>query len=122
MLASCRSWQAQPAAGRPNGHHRASARAAVAEHESKKLSKRIKAALAAAKARGVKLGGNRGVAAARYAGSKALKARAYARATDPCPNHRRAAGDRCPQPASHRSGAQCTRYPDRDRTGACNAR
>jgi hypothetical protein len=73
------------------GHHTAppfNFLAAVAEYESKKLSKRIKAALAAAKARGVKLGGNRGVVltdAARYAGSKALKARANARAADLAP-------------------------------------
>jgi DNA invertase Pin-like site-specific DNA recombinase len=62
--------------------------AAVAEHKAKMISERIKAALAAAKARGVKLGGNRGVVltdAARYAGSKALQARAYARAGDLAP-------------------------------------
>jgi hypothetical protein len=92
--------------------------AAVAEYESKKLSKRIKAALAAAKARGVKLGGNRGVVltdAARYAGSKALKARANARAADPCPNHRRYTGKWRSQPASHCRGAQCSWHSDRDR-------
>ena len=66
------------------GHHTAPPfdfLAAVAEHKAKIISKRIKAGLAAAKARGVKLGGNRGVVltdAARYAGSKALKARANA--------------------------------------------
>jgi hypothetical protein len=70
------------------GHHTAPPfdfLAAVAEHKAKIISKRIKAGLAAAKARGVKLGGNRGVVltdAARYAGSKALKARANARAAD----------------------------------------
>jgi DNA invertase Pin-like site-specific DNA recombinase len=59
--------------------------AAVAELKAKMNSERIKAALAAAKARGVKLGGNRGVVltdTARYAGSKALQARANARAGD----------------------------------------
>jgi DNA invertase Pin-like site-specific DNA recombinase len=59
--------------------------AAAAEHKAKMNSERIKVGLAAAKARGVKLGGNRGVVltdAARYAGSKALQARAKARAGD----------------------------------------
>ena len=80
-----------PAKKQKVGHHTAppfNFLAAVAEYESKKLSKRIKAALAAAKARGVKLGGNRGVVltgAARYAGSKALQARANARAADLAP-------------------------------------
>jgi DNA invertase Pin-like site-specific DNA recombinase len=62
--------------------------AAVAEHEAKMISERTKAALQAAKARGVKLGGNRGAvltAEAREAGCKAVTARADARAADLAP-------------------------------------
>jgi DNA invertase Pin-like site-specific DNA recombinase len=62
--------------------------AAVAEHEAKMISERTKAALAAAKARGVKLGGDRGAvltAKARQAGCKAVQARADARAADLAP-------------------------------------
>jgi DNA invertase Pin-like site-specific DNA recombinase len=62
--------------------------AAVAEHEAKMISERTKAALAAAKARGVRLGGDRGArltAEARQAGCKAVTARANARAADLAP-------------------------------------
>jgi DNA invertase Pin-like site-specific DNA recombinase len=62
--------------------------AAVAEHEAKMISERTKAALAAAKARGKKLGGDHGArlsAKARMAGCKARIATADARATDLAP-------------------------------------
>jgi DNA invertase Pin-like site-specific DNA recombinase len=62
--------------------------AAVAEHEARMISERTKAALAAAKARGVKLGGDRGgrlTAKARRAGWEARAARADAKATDLAP-------------------------------------
>jgi DNA invertase Pin-like site-specific DNA recombinase len=63
--------------------------AAVAEHEAKVISERTKAALAAAKRRGVKLGGYRAgaklTAKARQAGYAARAARANARATDLAP-------------------------------------
>ena len=62
--------------------------AAVAEHEAKAISERTKAALAAAKRRGVKLGGYRGTTitnAMRKAASEGLKERARARAVDLAP-------------------------------------
>jgi DNA invertase Pin-like site-specific DNA recombinase len=62
--------------------------AAVAEHEAKMISERTKAALAAAKRRGVKLGGNRGARfapGAQRAGTEARQARAAQRAADLAP-------------------------------------
>jgi DNA invertase Pin-like site-specific DNA recombinase len=62
--------------------------AAVAEHEAKMISERTRAALAAAKAKGTKLGGFRGsklTAEARQAGCKARTARAVSRAADLAP-------------------------------------
>jgi DNA invertase Pin-like site-specific DNA recombinase len=59
--------------------------AMVAEEERRMISSRTKAALAAAKARGTKLGGNRGVkptAKMRALSASALKQRADARAAD----------------------------------------
>jgi DNA invertase Pin-like site-specific DNA recombinase len=75
--------------------------AAVAEHEAKMISERTKAALAAAKARGAKLGGFRKNAnltvKARQAGCKAVTARADARAADLAPTvgDIQAAGEQC---------------------------
>jgi DNA invertase Pin-like site-specific DNA recombinase len=62
--------------------------AAVAEHEAKMISERTKAALAAAKARGVRLGGYRGArltSDARQAGCRTVRDRADARAADLAP-------------------------------------
>jgi DNA invertase Pin-like site-specific DNA recombinase len=69
----------------PTGRFMLQQMAAVAELEAGMISSRTKVALAAAKARGTKLGGNRGAklsAKARAAGRAAVVARADKRATD----------------------------------------
>jgi DNA invertase Pin-like site-specific DNA recombinase len=72
----------------PTGRFMLQQMAAVAELEAGMISMRTKAALAAAKARGMKLGGDRGGRApdsARAAGTAALEARARDRAADLAP-------------------------------------
>ena len=71
--------------------------AMVAEEERRMISKRTKDALAAAKRRGTKLGGDRGVVPskkARAMGVEALRARADAKADDLAPIIKRATGGR----------------------------
>jgi DNA invertase Pin-like site-specific DNA recombinase len=71
--------------------------AMVADEERRMISKRTKDALAAAKRRGTKLGGDRGVLPSRKTRAmavEALEARADARAARFSSNHRRATGGR----------------------------
>lgn len=86
-----------PALEGPTGRFMLQQMVAVAELEAGLISSRTKAALAAAKARGRRLGGNRGVVVspeAREAGRAAQAARADARAADlgPVVREMRAAG------------------------------
>jgi DNA invertase Pin-like site-specific DNA recombinase len=77
-----------PAIQGPTGRFMLQQMASVAELEAGLISSRTKAALAAAKARGVKLGGDRGnqlTDKARALGRKARTARADARAADLAP-------------------------------------
>jgi len=77
-----------PAIEGPTGRFMLQQMAAVAELEAGMISARTKAALAAAKRRGVKLGGDRGArltAKARAAGRAVLQAQARARAIDLAP-------------------------------------
>src|SRR5262245_37367004 len=77
-----------PAIEGPTGRFMLQQMAAVAELEAGFISQRTKAALAAARKRGVKLGGDRGVSlskAARKAGRDAQAERADARAADLAP-------------------------------------
>ena len=90
MLTSCSDWRRLASTSwlltcqTPTGSRLAS-RAMVAEEERRMISKRTKDALAAAKRRGTKLGGDRGVVPskkARAMGVEALRARADAKAAD----------------------------------------
>jgi hypothetical protein len=78
----------------PTGRFMLQQMAAVAELEAGMISSRTKAALAAAKARGKKLGGNRGVELSETAR----------------PDHRGVTGGRCQGAAGHYRGAQRTWY------------
>jgi DNA invertase Pin-like site-specific DNA recombinase len=85
--------------------------AAVAEHEREAISERTKAALAAAKARGVKLGNPR-LAEARAGVTAARIAAADAFAANVRPNHPRDTEERREQPPRSRQGAICARRED----------
>jgi DNA invertase Pin-like site-specific DNA recombinase len=74
-----------PAIDGPTGRFMLQQMASVAELEAGLISTRTKAALAAAKARGTKLGGNRGAKPQRAAGRAFLERRARARAKDLAP-------------------------------------
>lgn len=77
-----------PTLAGPTGRFMLNQMAAVAELEAGMIGARTKAALQAAKARGVKLGGDRGARlddATRAAGREAIQARARARASDLAP-------------------------------------
>ena len=92
--------------------------AMVAEDEALRISERTKAALAAAKRRGVKLGGDRDVipsARSHKASAEVLRLRTAARAADSGAHRKRATGGRENEPARHRRRTQRTGHPDRAR-------
>ncbi len=102
----------------PTGRFMLQQMAAVAELEAGMISARTKAALAAAKARGVKLGGVRTSTVrddVRELGQKAIQQRADARAADYAPGDPGAAGGRRNVAAGHRSGAQRARHSHAER-------
>ena len=83
--------------------------AMVAEEERRMISERTKAALAAAKRRGTKLGGDRGMVPSKRTRKLALEAwqaRADAKAAGSRPDHRRATGGRENEPEGHCFGPQ----------------
>jgi len=87
----------------------------VAEEERRMISKRTKDALAAAKKRGTKLGGDRGAVPSkrtRALAVDALQARADAKAAGFGPDHQRATGGR-----ENESEGHCRRL---ERTGHSN--
>jgi DNA invertase Pin-like site-specific DNA recombinase len=93
----------------PTGRFMLQQMASVAELEAGMISKRTKDALAAAKRRGTKLGGYRGVdpsKKARKLATESLQARAASRAARHRPRHRRATGCRRYVTACHRRGAE----------------
>ena len=89
--------------------------AMVADEERRLISKRTKEALAAAKAHGVQLGGNRGAiisAEAREISCKARLAASEARAADLAPVLARAPGSRRDEPGRARQRADGAGHPD----------